>query len=320
MEYITGLKADIALLNASIAMGSTTISAEALSAALSSVGWSALITLAYDASKALYNGEKSSLGGAIDELVKKATGSNNLGEFVYSLNLMGESSKENALKVSELEVNVQKLRNATGDQSITIDNYNAKLAQFGDKTALAAELQNSLGGKIDISKTNFTDLNSVLELSKQTTGELTLHTGTLGDEFEKAGYKIDPVTGVIAKLEESLNAVDGAAKKSSDGFNTLAAAEQYLANNAKAGNAQFIEYKDGLYQVTSGGFDAADSAKKLGEETQKAAEAGKLCWRPKSRPMSSRLPWANWQTSAIRSTCKPAWTCRCHRSKPTPRA
>lgn len=266
----------------------------ALGAALPIIGLGLLSTAATDAAMALASGEKSSLGGAIDWVVEKTTGQNTLEDFVYSLNLFGEGARESAVKALELQVNVERLKNATGDTTVTVENYTAKLAEFADETARAAEEQKRFGGKIDDSKTDFTEFNSVLELSRQvaadwssritssvgavidfsgavegTAGKMITLNGGLGltaDEFDKFTAEAD-------KLNNSIGKTPPAAEKAADSFKTLGEAEYQLIVRTADSNNKHIEYVDGLYKIVDGAFGARESTNKLADATDKAAKA-----------------------------------------------
>ena len=266
----------------------------ALGAALPIIGLGLLTTGATDAAMALASGEKSSLGGAIDWVVEKTTGKNTLEDFVYSLNLFGEGARESAVNALELQVNVERLKNASGDATVTVDNYRAKLAEFADETARAAEEQKRFGGKIDDSKTNFTDLNSVLELSRQiqndwssrvlngvnsvlefsgavdgTAGKMITLNGGLGltaDEFDKFTAEAD-------KLNAAMGKTPPAAEKAERGFKSLEEAEYNLLYVTDDAYAKYISFENGLYKIIDTGFRGAESTNKLADATDKAAKA-----------------------------------------------
>jgi len=303
MQALAGIQALSAIKDFAAGVGlagtaSTTASTGValLSGALRALPLVGLAFLANDAAAALASGEKSSLAGAVDWLVNSLTGSDDLADFVYDLDLMGEGSKEAALKALELEVSVQKLRNATGDASITVDNYYQKLAEFADTTAEAAEAHKKLGANIDLSKTDFTNLNDVISLSQRIAGDwgtrvaasttqLLEFSGVIGDASGKmitlnggAGLSTEEFEKFASQTEELNKAMDrtgDAAGSAEKGFKTLAEAEEYLYYHAERNNAKFIEFKDGLWQITDGGFAAADATNKLADATNKSAEAAK---------------------------------------------
>ena len=81
-----------------------------------------------------------------------------------------EASKKSGDAIFKMAENIRLLSKATGDNSITFDNYHQKLAEFGETTAEAAERARQFGLNIDETKTNFTDVNEVMSLSDQITG------------------------------------------------------------------------------------------------------------------------------------------------------
>jgi TP901 family phage tail tape measure protein len=271
------------LSSAGAASGAAASAMGILSTAIKALPLIGLAVAATDAASALASGERSSLSGALDWVVSKLTDSDNLGDFFFDMTHGSEAAAE---RVQELEINVQKLRNATGDTSVNIENYRQKLAEFAESTAKAAEEHNRLGANIDTSKTDFTDLNSVIKLSRQVTddwssgivhstqqlfalsgvvgeasGEMLTLNGGVGmtaDEFEA-------FAGSAELLKSAVKSTGEAAGQAVTAFDTLAEAESYLLTLGDDVKQKYITFEEGLYKVTAVGDKAQDSFQTLAE-------------------------------------------------------
>jgi len=181
----------------------------------------------------------------------------------------------------------RKFYDASGELKLTADGIKANLAANAqDMKEAWSQMTDGLTGSSAKAAEGVVQIGVAAEKPKENIASLGQSSKTLADVFAEVGQRIDPLTGEILSLEnasgrtneeikklvDTANGLGAATDKASEGFQTLAEAEQYLADNAKEGQARFIEYKDGLYKLTDGGFSAADAQDKLGDATKTAAK------------------------------------------------
>jgi TP901 family phage tail tape measure protein len=150
-------------------------------------------------------------------------------------------------------------------------------AVTGSETSLGSWIYDLVNGE--------EDLNKLATTTRDTSDSVSEFNQSLDDtaqSLDESATSVDSTAESFSWFDDAVKAVSenlGLANDSSinaaNGFNTLAEAQDYLAQTAKEGNAQFIEYKDGLYQITDGGFAAADAVDKAGQSVEDAAEKTK---------------------------------------------
>lgn len=150
-------------------------------------------------------------------------------------------------------------------------------AVTGSETSLGSWIYDLVNGE--------EDLNKLATTTRDTSDSVSEFNQSLDDtaqSLDESAASVDSTAESFSWFDDAVKAVSDSIVVASDsstnaanGFQTLAEAQDYLAQTAKEGNAQFIEYKDGLYQITDGGFAAADAVDKAADSLVDAAEKTK---------------------------------------------
>lgn len=143
-----------------------------------------------------------------------------------------------------------------------------KLEEISKRTGVTVTSMEELNKAVDDGRLVFDEASGAYALAGEKVRDFDAEVAAAaGSSFDFADE--------VNKMAKVLNVAEVSAEEAKKGFETLAQAEKYLADTAREGHAQFIEFRDGLYHVTEGGFKTAEAQKELAEKTKEAAEAGR---------------------------------------------